>query len=137
RARSAWRAGNACASRRRRPDDREDAGAGLAPLAVMEILLVHIALLAYAAGAAAFLAWLVRPVPRRAQAGRWLLLAGVVIHLGAFTLSLGLAGLGLGVLTWKIGQLFSLLAGAIVAVYLMLDRGGRMPVAGAVVAPPT
>lgn len=103
----------------------------------MEIVLVHIALLAYAAGAAAFLAWLVRPVPRRAQAGRWLLLAGVVIHLGAFTLSLGLAGLGLGVPTWKIGQLFSLLAGAIVAIYLMLDRGGRMPVAGAFVAPLT
>jgi ABC-type transport system involved in cytochrome c biogenesis permease subunit len=103
----------------------------------METLLVHIALLAYAAGATSFLAWLVRPVPRRAQAGRWLLRAGVVIHLGAFTVSLGLAGLGLGALSWNGGQLFSLLAGAIVAIYLMLDRDGRMPLAGAFVAPLT
>src|SRR5205085_7724030 len=48
----------------------------------MATWLVHIALLAYAAGAAAFLTWLVRGGPRAVRIGRMLLLAGVLIHLG-------------------------------------------------------
>jgi ABC-type uncharacterized transport system permease subunit len=43
----------------------------------MAPILVHIALLAYAAGAAAFLTWLVRPRPALVRAGRILLLAFV------------------------------------------------------------
>lgn len=103
----------------------------------METLLVHIALISYAAGAAAFLTWLVRPDPRWAKAGRWLLLVGLVVHVGSFAASIGVAGLGLGAGTWKGGQLFSLLAALTVAGYLLLDRRGLVPIAGVVVAPLT
>ena len=46
----------------------------------MATLLVHIALLAYAAAAAAYLAWLVRPREGLVSAGRLLLLSGLVLH---------------------------------------------------------
>ena len=62
----------------------------------MATWLVHIALLAYAAGAAAFLTWLVRAGPRAVRIGRILLLAGVLVHLGAYAATLGLSGAGLG-----------------------------------------
>jgi ABC-type uncharacterized transport system permease subunit len=101
----------------------------------MAPILVHIALLAYAAGAAAFLTWLVRPRPVLVRAGRLLLLLGVVVHFGAFAASLGVAGAGLGVSAWKGGQLFSLLAAVTVAGYLILDFRYELPVAGAFVAP--
>src|SRR6266478_8222767 len=101
----------------------------------MATILVHIALLAYAAGAAAFLTWLVRPDGRLARAGRLLLLAGVVVHFAAFGVSLGIAGAGLGLSAWKGGQLFSLLAAVTVAGYLVLDFRYELPVAGALVAP--
>src|SRR6267143_1393793 len=103
----------------------------------MATILVHIALLAYAAGAAAFLTWLVRPDGRLARAGRILLLAGVVVHFAAFGVSLGIAGAGLGLSAWKGGQLFSLLAAVTVAGYLVLDFLYELPVAGAFVAPLT
>ncbi len=61
----------------------------------MATILVHIALLAYAAGAAAFLTWLVKPQTGLARAGRILLLAGVLVHFAAFGVSLGIAGAGL------------------------------------------
>jgi len=101
----------------------------------MAPILVHIALLAYAAGAAAFLTWLVRPRPRLVRAGRVLLLVGVIVHFAAFAASLGIAGAGLGVSAWKGGQLFSLLAAVTVAGYLVLDFKYDLPVAGAFVAP--
>src|SRR5207237_418195 len=75
---------------------------------------------AYAAAAAAFLTWLVRPQMRLARAGRALLVIGVVVHFAAFGVSLGVAGAGLGVPAWKGGQLFSLLAAVTVAGYLVL-----------------
>ena len=50
----------------------------------MATILVHISLLAYTAGAAAFLTWLVRADQRWVRAGRLLLLAGIVLHAGAF-----------------------------------------------------
>ncbi len=101
----------------------------------MAAILVHIALLAYAAGAAAFLGWLVRPRPGLVRAGRVLLLVGVLVHFAAFAASLGVAGAGLGVSAWKGGQLFSLLAAVTVAGYLLLDFKYDLPVAGAFVAP--
>jgi ABC-type uncharacterized transport system permease subunit len=101
----------------------------------MATILVHIALLAYAVGAAAFLTWLVKPDARLARAGRLLLLAGVIVHFAAFGVSLGVAGAGLGVSAWKGGQLFSLLAAVTVAGYLVLDFRYELPVAGAFVAP--
>ena len=101
----------------------------------MATILVHIALLAYALGAAAFLTWLVKPDKRLARAGRLLLLAGVIVHFAAFGVSLGVAGAGLGVSAWKGGQLFSLLAAVTVAGYLVLDFRYELPVAGAFVAP--
>ena len=101
----------------------------------METLLVHLALLAYAAGTAAFLTWLVRPDPRWARAGRWLLLVGLALHVASFFPGIGVAGLGLGAGSWRGGQLFSLLAALTVAGYLFLDRRGLAPIAGVVVAP--
>lgn len=101
----------------------------------MAPILVHIALLAYAVGAAAFLSWLVRPRQGFVRAGRVLLLAGVIVHFAAFAVSLGVAGAGLGVSAWKGGQLFSLLAAVTVAGYLVLDFKYELPVAGAFVAP--
>ena len=101
----------------------------------MATWLVHIALLAYAGGAAAFLTWLVRAGPRAVRIGRILLLAGVLIHLGAYAATLGLSGAGLGASAWKGGQLFSLIAAMIVAGYLILDFRYDLPVAGAFIAP--
>jgi ABC-type uncharacterized transport system permease subunit len=101
----------------------------------MATVLVHIALLAYVVGAAAFLTWLVKPQTRLARAGRVLLLAGVLVHFAAFGVTLGIAGAGLGVSAWKGGQLFSLLAAVTVAGYLVLDFRYELPVAGAFVAP--
>ena len=101
----------------------------------MATILVHIALVAYTAGAAAFLTWLVRPAPGLARAGRLLLLVGVVVHFAAFGVSLGVAGAGLGVKAWKGGELFSLLAAVTVTGYLLLDFRYELPVAGAFVGP--
>jgi ABC-type uncharacterized transport system permease subunit len=103
----------------------------------MSTILVHISLLAYAAGAAAFLTWLVRPSSRWVRAGRILLCAGLVLHAAAFVSPGGgnLATIGLGAEGWKGGQLFSLLAGFTVAGYLLLDWRYDLPVAGAFVAP--
>ncbi len=103
----------------------------------MATILVHISLLAYTAGAAAFLTWLVKPDKRWVRAGRLLLLAGLVLHIGAFVTPAdsNLATIGLGAGNWKGGQLFSLLAAITVAGYLVLDFRYEMPVAGAFVAP--
>lgn len=103
----------------------------------MATVLVHISLLAYAAGAAAFLTWLVRPSQRWVRAGRILLLAGLLLHAAAFVApaDANLAAIGLGAEGWKGGQLFSLLAAATVAGYLLLDWKYNLPVAGAFVAP--
>ena len=103
----------------------------------MATALVHMALLAYAAGAVAYLAWLVRPDTRLVNAGRFCLLAGLVLHLGSFGAArlTGLTGAGFGADMWKGGQLFSLLAALVVAGYLALDFKYRLPVAGAFVAP--
>jgi glutamyl-tRNA reductase len=101
----------------------------------MATWLVHIALLAYAAGAAAFLTWLVRPDFRWVRIGRGLLLAGVIVHFAAFATGFSVAALGLGAGAWKGGQLFSLLAAITVAAYLILDFRYELPVAGAFVAP--
>src|SRR5256884_7728405 len=101
----------------------------------MATILVHIALLAYTAGAAVFLTWLVRPSPGLVRAGRMLLLVGVVVHFAAFGVSLGVAGAGLGVKAWKGGELFSLLAAVTVTGYLLLDFRYELPVAGAFVGP--
>jgi len=103
----------------------------------MATILVHISLFAYAAGAAAFLTWLVRPSRRWVQAGRILLLAGLVLHVAAFVSpgEVSVAAVGLGAEGWKGGQLFSLLAAATVAGYLLLDWKYELPVAGAFVAP--
>ncbi|HUJ29383.1 MAG TPA: cytochrome c biogenesis protein CcsA [Myxococcales bacterium] len=101
----------------------------------MATWLVHIALLAYAAGAVAFLTWLVRESRRAVRIGRISLLVGVALHFAAFALSAGVAGLGLGSDAWKGGQLFSLLAAFTVAGYLLLDFRYDLPVAGSFVAP--
>ena len=50
----------------------------------MATVLVHIALLAYAAAAGIYLAWLVRPRTWLVPAGRTLLLAGLLLHLASF-----------------------------------------------------
>jgi ABC-type uncharacterized transport system permease subunit len=103
----------------------------------MATILVHISLLAYTAGAAAFLTWLVRPDLRWVRAGRILLLVGMVLHFGAFVApgDTNLASIGMGSDGWKGGQLFSLLAAITVAGYLLLDWKYDLPVAGAFVAP--
>jgi len=103
----------------------------------MATILVHISLLAYTAGAAAFLTWLVRADQRWVRAGRLLLLAGIVLHAGAFLApaDTNVATIGLGAGNWKGGQLFSLLAAITVAGYLLLDWRYDLPVAGAFVAP--
>ncbi len=109
----------------------------------MATLLVHIALLAYAAAAAAYLTWLVRPRSWLVSAGRALLYAGLLLHLVSFGVAVsvsegvGLARAGFGSDEWRGGQLFSLLAAATVAGYLALDLRYRLPVAGAFVAPVT
>src|SRR3989442_6422103 len=101
----------------------------------MATILVHIALVAYTAGAAAFLTWLVRPAPGFARAGRLLLLVGVVVHFAAFGVSLGVAGAGLGVKAWKGGELFSLLAAVTGTGDLLLDLRYELPLAGALFWP--
>lgn len=103
----------------------------------MATILVHISLLAYTAGAAAFLTWLVRADAKWVRAGRLLLLAGLVLHAGAFLApaATNVAAIGLGTEGWKGGQLFSLLAAITVAGYLILDWKYDLPVAGAFVAP--
>ena len=102
----------------------------------MATALVHIALLAYTAGAAAFLWWLVRPHQRLVTAGRVLLFVGLLLHLASFVAAhQGLTEAGFGSGVWKGGQLFSLLAAFVVAGYLALDLRYRLPVAGAFVAP--
>ena len=101
----------------------------------MATILVHIALLAYAGAAAAFLAWLVKPKHGLVSAGRLLLFLGLLTHLASF--GLGLPAVGFGSATWRGGQLFSLLAAVTVAGYLVLDLKYRLPVAGAFVAPIT
>ena len=99
----------------------------------MATLLVHIALLAYAAAAAAYLTWLVRPREWLVSAGRALLFAGLLLHLGSFAAAVslsqgeGLARAGFGSDAWRGGQLFSLLAAATVAGYLALDVRYRLP----------
>lgn len=106
-------------------------------------ILVHVALLAYAAAAATYLTWLVRPREWLVPAGRALLLAGLLLHLASFGAAVslahgeGLARAGFGSDAWKGGQLFSLLAAATVAGYLVLDFRYGLPVAGAFVAPVT
>src|SRR5256885_1934988 len=110
---------------------------------MMTTVLVHIALLAYAAASAAYLTWLVRPRDWLVTAGRALLFAGLLLHLASFGAAVslshgeGLARAGFGSDAWKGGQLFSLLAAATVAGYLVLDFHYRLPVAGAFVAPVT
>lgn len=97
----------------------------------MGALLVHLALLLYAAASAAFLAWLARPDPRLPRAGWWVLFAGVVVHAGVLAPRI----LGRVPETWDGARLVSPIAAAMVVAYLVLDRRGRMPVAGAFVAP--
>ena len=94
---------------------------------------VHIALCAYLLAAVAYLAWLVWMKPLLVPAGRALLFAGLIAHAGAF-LSQQHAG---GLAPWRGGQLFSLLAAATVALYLIVDWRSKIPVAGAFVAPLT
>lgn len=97
--------------------------------------MVHVALIAYALGAASFLAWLLRPTARRARAGRWLLAGGALLHAGALVLGPGLATLGVGSAAWRGGQIFSLLGVLTVGGYLWVDRGGANTLAGTFVAP--
>src|SRR5256886_9402557 len=101
----------------------------------MATILVHIALVAYTAGAAAFLTWLVGPWPGRVRAGRVLLLVGVVVRCAALGVSVGGAGAGLGVKGGKGGEFFCLLAAVTVTGYLLLDFRYELPVAGAFVGP--
>jgi ABC-type uncharacterized transport system permease subunit len=109
----------------------------------MATVLVHIALLAYTAAAGIYLTWLVRPRAWLVPAGRMLLLVGLLLHLASFGVAVslshgeGLARAGFGSDAWKGGQLFSLLAAATVAGYLVLDFRYGLPVAGAFVAPVT
>ena len=101
----------------------------------MATVLVHIALLAYVASAAVYLAWLLRSRGWLVAVGRICLLAGLLLHVAAFVVEPGLAGVGVSSGAWKSGQLFSLLAAMTVAGYLLLDLTYRLPVAGAFVAP--
>lgn len=94
---------------------------------------MHIALLAYLAAGVGYLSWLLRPRPGLVALGRGALFAGLLLHLAAFGVALRLDPAGAGV--WRGGELFSLLSGALVAVYLALDLRYRLPVAGAFVAP--
>jgi ABC-type uncharacterized transport system permease subunit len=93
--------------------------------------LVHLSLLAYSAAAGCYLTWLVRVSPKLVAAGRALLFVGLAAHLGAFAASPHTDA------PWRGGQLFSLIAAATVALYLLIDLRSRVPVAGAFVAPLT
>jgi ABC-type uncharacterized transport system permease subunit len=94
--------------------------------------LVHIALIAYLVAGVSYLSWLLRPRDWLVSLGRAALCVGLALHFGAFAVG-QLEPSGAGI--WRGGQLFSLLAGALVAVYLLLDLRYRLPVAGAFVAP--
>src|SRR5439155_4414247 len=104
-------------------EERRSRRAGLAgavpvrkPPVGMATVLVHIALLAYAAAAGIYLAWLVRPREWLVPAGRALLCVGLFLHLSSFAAAIslshgeGLPRAGFGSGAWKGGQLFSLLA---------------------------
>ena len=80
----------------------------------MATLLVHIALLAYAAAAAAYLTWLVRPRERLVSAGRALLFTGLLLHLTSFAAAVSLSHV-------------EGLARAVTGVALKDESGGRMP----------
>ena len=97
----------------------------------MAAALVHISLLAYSAAAACYLIWLLKLAPKLVTAGRALLFVGLLAHVGAFLASPHADA------PWRGGQLFSLLAAATVALYLLVDLRARIPVAGAFVAPLT
>jgi len=97
----------------------------------MVATLVHISLLAYLLAAICYLTWLVRLSPALVTAGRTLLLVGLIAHVGAFLSPPHVEA------PWRGGQLFSLLAAATVALYLLIDLRSRIPVAGAFVAPLT
>jgi ABC-type uncharacterized transport system permease subunit len=96
-------------------------------------LLVHLSLGVYLAACAAYFAWLVKPSLRLSVGGRVLLFAGLGLHLA----SLGVAIAANPDSPWRGGQLFSMLAAATVAVYLLLDLRYGLPVAGTFVAPLT
>ena len=87
--------------------------------------LAHLAPIAYAAAAAVYLAWLVRPRAGLPAIGRAFLCAGLGLHV----VSLALEPQG--------GQLFSMISAALVAGFVALDLRYRLPVAGAFVAPLT
>jgi ABC-type uncharacterized transport system permease subunit len=94
-------------------------------------LLVHLSLGAYLAASAAYLAWLLKPRPQLSTGGRSLLGVGLVLHLA----SLWVAVAASPDAPWRGGQLFSMLAAATVALYLVLDLKYGLPVAGTFVAP--
>jgi ABC-type uncharacterized transport system permease subunit len=58
-----------------------------------------------------------------------------MVHAGAIAAVPGIAGAGLGAGAWKGGQVLGLLAAATVAGYLLIDRRGAIPLAGAFIAP--
>lgn len=97
-------------------------------------VLVHLSLACYTAAVAVYLVWLLRPSDRLVTAGRLLLGAGLLGHLGAFASALVVSP---DLMPWRGGQLFSLLAAATVLLYLIFDLRYRVPVAGAFVAPLT
>ncbi len=99
----------------------------------MAAILVHLSLGAYLAASGAYLAWLVKPRPWLSTGGRSLLGAGLVLH----TASLWVAVAASPEAPWRGGQLFSMLAAATVALYLVLDLRYGLPVAGTFVAPLT
>ena len=98
----------------------------------MEMLLVHIALLLYTFGVAAWLAWLVRATPARVRAARWSMIAGAILHAGALVEGATLVS---QTGAWRAGYVLSLLAFLTVLGYLLFDRRGSSPVVGAFVAP--
>ena len=100
----------------------------------MGAILVHLSLGAYLAATAAYLTWLVKPLPRLATAGRALLGAGLVCHLGAFAHAMATNPTAA---PWRGGQLFSMLAAVTVLAYLALDLKYELPVAGSFVGPLT
>lgn len=93
----------------------------------MDAALVHLALLAYVAASTVFLLWLVRPNPRLPRAGRTLLVGGSAAHICALAAQFAHP--------WNAPRLLSVVAAAIVTGYLIVDRAGKIPVAGAFIAP--
>ena len=100
----------------------------------MGAILVHLSLGAYLAATAAYLTWLVKPLPKLATLGRALLGAGLACHLGAFAQTMVTSP---SAAPWRGGQLFSMLAAVTVLAYLLLDLKYELPVAGAFVGPLT